>query len=679
MNRAAALLALCACLGSAFAQDEPAEEIRKLVKSLGVSDGDDRIYAEQRLTEIGEPAEPALQKLAADKDPERAARARRILEAISLAKLSRSIDVTQQARIALTGTAATGVAWSPDGQYLAGAGKSGTVTIWKAASGEVASRLRASGATSLAFSPSGKRLWVAGTAIFQYDLGTGAALLRVASLDASETDGPLSSWLQGSVDGRRVLIQESEAWAIRDGETGAVLQTLAKSGFGTSGALSSGGARAVVRAADSDTLRRFDAGNGRELDSVASGLEGTGPDHFYSTRPSTPTLAVWNDGRSAGLTGKGAVALGGRLLENSSGATGLSLSPDGTKLAVGLDSGVIRIWSEKGEKLAEHDLEGSMTRSLAWSPDGTSIAAACVDGRIRIFGRGARSLTLGGPLRPQACVLSRDGRRLAALDWGGCIALYDCRSAADEPSLYTWTTGHSIVPVGDADFLVRRPEGIVRIEGATGRKTALVWKDTGDEVRWWNASGDGSRLHLQLSSKSIMTRAGGEVLRELPGTTRASGWSLGDSRLGVLFGKELLILDAEGKDARLPTPLIFGYNVLDSVTWLPDGKTVHFRMGGKDHLFDVFAGTVTDVKELPMSWSAFGSLYAVWENHKTLGQRLAFTRTLGGKSAWLPEIRFMTDPLEAGYDFCTGWAASGSGHFAVWGDRLCTLYLVRQR
>jgi hypothetical protein len=128
----AILLALFIGLGPAAAQDDSAAEIQKYVKALRGSDADLRRDAEEWLTAIGEPAEPALKEVAAGKDPEVARRARNILEGISLEKLSRSIEVTQRARIALTGTAAKGVAWSPDGKLLAGAGQNGTITIWKA-------------------------------------------------------------------------------------------------------------------------------------------------------------------------------------------------------------------------------------------------------------------------------------------------------------------------------------------------------------------------------------------------------------------------------------------------------------------------------------------------------------------------------------------------------------------
>jgi Tol biopolymer transport system component len=104
----------------------------------------------------------------------------------------------------------------------------------------------------------------------------------------------------------------------------------------------------------------------------------------------------------------------------------LRSSPDGSQIALLArdDSGVVQLWtvSPKGGELRQVTRNSSdIASAFTWSPDGEHIAHT-MDGSVcqtHVVTGETRRLTLPGSadsaLRPEACVFSPDGRRIAYL------------------------------------------------------------------------------------------------------------------------------------------------------------------------------------------------------------------------------------------------------------------------
>ena len=66
----------------------------------------------------------------------------------------------------------------------------------------------------------------------------------------------------------------------------------------------------------------------------------------------------------------------------------LAFSPDGERLAVGTESGMIRIWNMDTKEqvdLLERNQDGGCVRCMAFSPDGEQISASYNDGTVVVW------------------------------------------------------------------------------------------------------------------------------------------------------------------------------------------------------------------------------------------------------------------------------------------------------
>src|SRR5262249_19257250 len=85
------------------------------------------------------------------------------------------------------GSGVHAVAFSPDDKIVASTSDDGTVRFWEPATGKELRRFDMKGnyALSLAYSPDGRRLALAGTEIWVYDMATGKQLSHSDSINSS--------------------------------------------------------------------------------------------------------------------------------------------------------------------------------------------------------------------------------------------------------------------------------------------------------------------------------------------------------------------------------------------------------------------------------------------------------------------------------------------------------------
>jgi FOG: WD40 repeat len=300
------------------------------------------------------------------------------------------------------------VAWSPDGKRLVSAGLaptgSDTVRMWNAVTGKQEWGLQAHVtekfegkslplATSVAWSPDGKRLATSGVETIRlWDATTGREE-RVLGGDAGE---PLAATaVAWSPDGNYLASASSDGtvrvWNAINGEQVRVLR----------------GHTAEVRSVSWSPDR--------------SKLASCGVDK---------TVRLWN-----AVTGKEEQVLRG----HTSFVGSVAWSPDGKRVASGGNDDTVRLWNAMtGEE--ERTLQANVSPggpgspfpgivfSVAWNPDGKVLASGGADGTVRLLNviTGRVEQVLHGHYGEVLSVVwSPKGTRLASSDFNGTVMLWE--------------------------------------------------------------------------------------------------------------------------------------------------------------------------------------------------------------------------------------------------------------
>ena len=272
---------------------------------------------------------------------------------------------------------ALSVAYSPDGETIAGAGNNRRITLWDADTGAPIRTLAGHEhqIQSVAYSPNGSRI-VSGSldkTVRIWNAKTGALIKTLAG----HTDAVLS--VAYSPDGRTIASGNYQETRIWNADTGALIRTLP--------------ANAAVSIAYSPDSRRLISRGYREV-RVLNADTGA----LVRTLPANPgwtsSAAYSPDGETIASGGEnGAIqiwsAKTGALLRTLAGHTKavgtLAFSPDSRTLVSGSHDHTVKVWDAKtGVLTATLAAHTERVWSVAFSPDGQAFASGSLS-EIRIW------------------------------------------------------------------------------------------------------------------------------------------------------------------------------------------------------------------------------------------------------------------------------------------------------
>ena len=289
-----------------------------------------------------------------------------------------------------------GVAFSPDGSRIAGAGEFGTVVVWDAVTGQElfsvkhprpsAARYQNRRVDTLKYSPDGTKLLVAGV----------DSLVRLLDARDGQTIATYSGFEWGvcsvaiSADGRRIAASSGfegviNSYEVRVWETESRQQLLNLNGHThtvTGIAFSPDGKR-LVSTGNDRRVKVCDLESGREFmsfsidDGETFGVTYSRDGQRILVSGGDSLVHIWNAN-----TGEPLPPLSG----HRNGVRAVACSPDGRRYATASLDGTAAIWNaETGERLWTLQGHGWTLNSVAFSSDGRRLATAGADRRINVW------------------------------------------------------------------------------------------------------------------------------------------------------------------------------------------------------------------------------------------------------------------------------------------------------
>ena len=528
----------------------------------------------------------------------------------------------------LTGHAygVAGLAFSPNGRTLAGAGRDDTIRLWNPDTGtlrhilEGPSRSISGSDTSLAFSPDGRTLASARRSNTVHLWDTAEGTLR-RTLKVKEYSGPITS-LAFSPDGRTLAIGTTgeggpvqlwdvtstvQSWAVNTDTLLHILEShtdeISSVAFSPDGrTLASGGRNSPLQLWDPDTgtLRHTLEGHSRGIGSLAFSPDGR-------------TLAS-NWGNTVHLRDADTGTLRHTLEGHSRGIGSLAFSPDGRTLASASLDNTVHLWDTATYTL-RHTLEGYMApvRSLAFSPDSRLLASGGTDNVytrgdadnfVRLWDTATYTLrhTLPGhKFKIDNLAFSSDGRTLASGGWdsGGKLRMRDTVRLWD---VATGSLRHMLADyVGGVWDVAFSPDGRTLASAGRGPVARLFDATTGslrhtlvDDIYVFNVafSPDGRTLATGSKYTLKLWDAEAGILRHTLWTGEVTSLAFSPDGRTLASGSTDGIRLLDAATGSLQHSLDDGSVVWD-VAFSPDSRTL--ASVGKDHtvrLWDADTGTL---------------------------------------------------------------------------------------
>ncbi|MBL8891863.1 MAG: protein kinase [Planctomycetaceae bacterium] len=410
------------------------------------------------------------------------------------------------------------VAFTPNGKRVVSAGKSGTIRVWDATTGEQRGTLAGHEGEvfGLASSPEGSLIASAGfdKSVRLWDAESGE-IIRTMTGHA----GPIRG-LAFSPDGDRIATSaDDKTVKVWDSKTGAEVITVTGHTESVSGvAFSPDGKQLASTSSKDKTIRIWDSRTGEQIKIVQ---------HPY---PEVRRLVFSPDGtRLAAVTYSVCMLWDTQTWEHVGEVCRLNrvvrcvaYSPDGTQLATAGDSTEIKLWDARTGYLINTLSGHSQTVwGVAFSPDGTRLVSASKDGTVRIWStHGDNDLTFGGHSEHVHCIaFSSDGRQLAS--GAEAVILRDAHTGtakfrleghmASVAGMSFNPNGTRLASAGD-DYTVRlwnteTGEEVAVLNGHTSRVTGVDYSPDGNQLV--SSSRDGTiRLWDALAHKETATLTG---------------------------------------------------------------------------------------------------------------------------------------------------------------------------
>lgn len=381
----------------------------------------------------------------------------------------------------------TTVAFSPDGATVATGSGDKTIRLWGVATGEELRRLQGHGerVESLVFSADGETIFS----------GASDRSARLWSTRTGEETGTLEVALEDvlavavSPDGNAVAFASADdsvrLWSV---EARRELRKLAAPGASMHRLAFSPDGRVLATSAADGKVLLWDVATGALRRRVAP--LGKPPEE-----PSAPPIAFSPDSTKLAVGGPisfvvGVAAAGPRLeLEGPGDVLSFAFSPDGQSLTSGALDGALRTYQvptpSPGAKAprAPTTVRGgggpaSLALSVAFSPDGKTLAAGSWDDGVRLFRAGPRpaSRALRGHVDAVfAVAFSPDGRTLVSGSRDRTLRLFDVGAGTETLEL----EGHG----GTVWSVAFSPDGQTIASGSKDATVRLWSVATGSEAR----------------------------------------------------------------------------------------------------------------------------------------------------------------------------------------------------
>ena len=271
--------------------------------------------------------------------------------------------------------------WSPDGKFIASAGKDHMVKVWSPATGNESSSYNPTATpNSVAWSHDGKRIAFGGEdkIVQVHDIATGALLFTYS--DHTKTVHTVA-W---SLDNRRIASASTDHTVhIWDPKSGTTFLVYSGHVDRVWSALWSPDGQHIVSASDDQTVRVWDAATG-ETSTI------------YRGHTAGVLAAAWSpDGRRIASAGDDHtvqiwdVATGLHLLtyqDHTDKVWAVDWSRDGKQILSGGNDATARVWdAATGRTILVYRNHSATVYAAQWSPDGQLIASGSADLTVQVW------------------------------------------------------------------------------------------------------------------------------------------------------------------------------------------------------------------------------------------------------------------------------------------------------